>query len=54
MSYILQKLNVVKTVERNDQRDALLSQGFELVKVQEKPAAKSNARQSTKTEGAEK
>lgn len=50
MSYTLQKLNVVKTVERADQRDALLAKGFVEV-VENKATAKSNSKQVEKTDG---
>lgn len=49
MSYVLQKLNVVKTVERADQRDALLAKGF--VEVKEKKAP-SKSGTKPKDEGA--
>ncbi|MEC1178535.1 hypothetical protein P9B03_08585 [Metasolibacillus meyeri] len=41
--YKLQKLNVVKTVDTIQKRDALLVKGFELVKEAKTPAAKAKA-----------
>lgn len=53
MAYQLQKLNVVKTVERTDHRDALLAQGFmeitEKVKKQPLDEKKSDDKNDTKT-----
>ncbi len=50
MRYILQKLNVVKTVERADQRDALLAKGFVEV-VEKKLPTKSSSKQAEKADG---
>lgn len=41
MGYQLQKLNVSKTVERADQRDALLAKGF--VEIKEKKVTEKKA-----------
>lgn len=41
MKYIMQNLNVVKTVESDNERDRLIAKGFTLIavdKTKEKPA----------------
>lgn len=52
MAFILQRLNVVKTVQSEKQRDALLAKGFQLVEPEEKKSSVKKSKADEKT-GAE-